>query len=168
MIELYTDGGARPTNPGPAGWAAVLVEDGKLVQYRVGSEKRSTNNRMELTAAIAGLHWLTEQFKRPEQLDIIIVSDSEYLIKGFTQWMPLWKKRAVGDDWRTSQKHSVENQDLWKSLDIAVLFFQSVSFRHVPGHNGDRWNEVADELCTDAAIHQTSGGGVNYDDGWET
>ena len=101
-----------------------------------GGELQTTNNRMELTAAIRGL----EALKKPAQ--VLLTTDSEYVMKGIREWMPNWKKRG----WKTASKQPVKNADLWMELDALVVQHQ-VEWRWVKGHSGHRENEIADELA---------------------
>ncbi len=137
-IRLYTDGGCRP-NPGPGGWGAVILEPGRKPRELSGGEPATTNNRMELTAAIEALAAL------PEGSDVELVTDSQYLRQGITSWISGWRRRG----WRTAAGDDVRNRDLWERLDAALARHQ-VSWRWVKGHAGDRWNERADQLATAA------------------
>ncbi len=133
-LVLHTDGACRG-NPGPGGWGALLVWNGTEKELS-GSEPATTNNRMELTAAIMGLAAL----KRPTQLTL--QTDSQYVIKGITEWLPSWKARG----WRTADRKPVKNQDLWQRLDEAVAT-HTVQWVWVKGHSGDHGNERVDELA---------------------
>ena len=132
-VEIYTDGGCDP-NPGTGGWAAILSW-GDHAKELSGSERNTTNNRMELTAAIRAL----EALKRP--CSVIIHTDSEYVKRGVTEWMPDWKKR----NWQR-KRGAVKNVDLWKHLDTLVEK-HDVTWRWVRGHAGDPLNERCDELA---------------------
>ncbi len=133
-VVIYTDGACRG-NPGPGGWGAVLRCDGREKEL-FGGEADTTNNRMELTAAIRGLAAL----KRPCEVDLF--TDSEYLRLGITQWMKNWKQRG----WKTASRKPVKNQDLWQALD-AEAARHDVCWHWVKGHAGDEGNEWADELA---------------------
>ena len=135
---LYTDGGCRP-NPGPGGWAAVLLRPGEDPQELSGSEPKTTNNRMELKAAIEGLRAL------PAGHRVELFTDSEYVRKGITEWLERWRRNG----WRTAAKKEVLNGDLWREL-AAEPERHRVSWHWVKGHAGDRWNERADELAAAA------------------
>jgi len=135
---LYTDGGCRP-NPGPGGWGAVLLCPGCDPVELSGSEQKTTNNRMELRAAIEGLRAL------PAGHRVELFTDSEYVRKGITEWMERWQRNG----WRTAAKREVQNGDLWREL-AAELERHRVSWHWVKGHAGDRWNERADELAAAA------------------
>ncbi|MBM3189230.1 MAG: ribonuclease HI [Chloroflexi bacterium] len=137
LVEIYTDGACDP-NPGPGGWGAVLVS-GPHTREISGAEPRTTNNRMELTAAIEALRLL----KRPCQ--VVIHTDSEYLQRGITEWLPNWQRRG----WRLSSGGRVENQDLWQAL-LAAQAGHEVTWRWVRGHAGHPLNERADRLATEA------------------
>ena len=137
-VTLHTDGSCLQ-NPGPGGWAAILRwrdEERELS----GGEPSSTNNRMELQAAIEGLNAL----KRPMQVNLF--TDSKYVMQGVTDWMPKWKRNG----WMTAAKKPVQNQDLWQALDEAVSR-HSVSWSWVKGHAGDEMNERCDKLARAAA-----------------
>jgi ribonuclease HI len=134
LIEIFTDGACRG-NPGPGGWGAMLRCDGKIKDLS-GSEAHTTNNRMELMAAIGALESLT----RPCQ--VRLTTDSEYVKRGITEWLPSWKKRG----WKTAAKKPVKNADLWQQLDLAASRHQ-VEWLWVRGHSGHPENERADELA---------------------
>ena len=134
MIKIYTDG-ACSGNPGPGGWGYVIVENGKLYSSN-GSESQTTNNRMELTAAIKAL----ESARKDESL--YLYTDSTYLQKGITEWIVNWKK----NNWRTASKKPVANKDLW--IEISELSsVMAVNWHWVKGHDGDPGNERADYLA---------------------
>ena len=133
-VVIYTDGSCRG-NPGPGGWGALLIF-GEHQREIFGSEADSTNNRMELTAAIEALTAL----KRP--CKVILHTDSQYVRNGITQWLGLWKARG----WRTMSKGAVKNEDLWRALDTARLHHE-VDWRWVKAHNGHPQNERADALA---------------------
>lgn len=133
-VEIFTDGACRG-NPGPGGWGA-LVRYGDVEKKMYGGEAKTTNNRMELTAAIEALVAL----KEPCQIDL--TSDSEYVRKGITEWLPTWKKRG----WKTAARKPVKNIDLWQKLDAAVTRHQ-INWHWVKGHSGHRENELADSLA---------------------
>lgn len=133
-VVIYTDGACRG-NPGPGGWGAVLRCNGRDKEL-FGGEADTTNNRMELTAAIRGL----EALKRHCEVDLF--TDSEYLRLGITQWMKNWKQRG----WKTASRKPVKNQDLWQALD-AEAARHDVRWHWVKGHAGDEGNEWADELA---------------------
>lgn len=132
-VVVYTDGGCRP-NPGVGGWGAVLLYDGHRRELS-GGERRTTNNRMELTAAVEALRAL----KRP--CSVVVYTDSEYLQKGITQWLPAWKARG----W-VRKTGPVKNEDLWKTLDRLVQR-HNVTWRWLRGHAGHTENERCDELA---------------------
>jgi ribonuclease HI len=137
MIEIYTDGACRG-NPGPGGWGALLIA-GKERKELSGAESRTTNNRMELTAAIEALRAL----KRP--VHAILYTDSKYVCTGIEEWLPQWKKR----DWRTADRKPVKNVDLWQALDEARER-HTVSWKWVKGHAGNEGNEHVDALANAA------------------
>lgn len=136
-VEMFTDGACRG-NPGPGGWGVVMRYN-TVVRELYGAEIGTTNNRMELKAAIEGLKIL----KRKCQ--VVITTDSEYVKKGITEWLPKWKKNG----WRTSQKKPVKNADLWEQLDEEVIKHR-VEWHWVRGHTGHRENEMADQLANKA------------------
>ena len=137
VAEVYTDG-ACSGNPGPGGWGAVLGWQGKTREIS-GGEAATTNNRMELMAAIAALESLT----RP--VTVRIHTDSTYVKDGITQWIHRWKRNG----WKTANKKPVKNEDLWRRLD-AALARHDVSWHWVKGHAGHPGNERADALARDA------------------
>jgi ribonuclease HI len=136
-VEIFTDGACRG-NPGPGGWGAVLHYNNQE-KYLKGSEPNTTNNRMEITAAIQALAALT----RPCEVEI--TTDSKYVKEGVTTWLFNWKK----NNWRTSQKKPVKNQDLWQKLDQEVLRHK-INWHWIKGHNGHKKNELADRLANQA------------------
>lgn len=152
-IEVYCDGSAKG-NPGPGGWgfiAVLLDETGKaLVEAeRYGQAATiTTNNRTELSGAIAALNFVSEQQRSGAwpTCAVTVVSDSQYLVKGYTEWLPAWEARG----WRTSVGKAPDNRDKWDRLKAATEGL-SVSWRWVKGHSGNKWNDRADELATKAA-----------------
>ena len=133
-VAIYTDGGCS-RNPGPGGWGAILIS-GKHRKEISGGEPDTTNNRMELMAAISAL----ETLKKPSRVDLH--TDSEYVKKGISEWIYAWKQRG----WRTSAKTPVLNADLWRRLDAARAPHE-VRWHWVRGHAGNVENERADELA---------------------
>jgi ribonuclease HI len=136
QVTIYTDGGADP-NPGTGGWAAVLIDPatGKVKELS-GGEAPSTNNRMELTAAIRGLEALKQRCR------VHLFTDSLYLRKGITQWLPGWVARG----WRRKDGE-LQNEDLWRRL-AELIREHDIRWDWVKGHAGNRWNERADQLAT--------------------
>ena len=134
IIEIFTDGACKG-NPGPGGWGVLLRFNG-VEKSLHGGEKNTTNNRMELTAAIEGLRAL----KRP--CSVVLTTDSNYVRNGIEKWIAGWKKK----NWRTASKQPVKNQDLWQTLD-QLTAQHDVQWRWVKGHSGHRENEIADELA---------------------
>lgn len=136
-VEIFTDG-ACSGNPGPGGWGALLRFNGTEKTIS-GAEPETTNNRMEMMAAISAL----ELLKRP--CAVALTTDSSYVKDGITKWIVGWKKRG----WKTASKQPVKNVDLWKRLDAATQPHQ-ISWHWVKGHSGHRENEIADTLATEA------------------
>ncbi|OQX38804.1 MAG: ribonuclease HI [Oceanospirillales bacterium LUC14_002_19_P2] len=134
VVEIFTDG-ACSGNPGPGGWG-VLLRYGDTEKTLYGGEPQTTNNRMELMAAIEGLAALT----RPCQ--VRLTTDSQYVRKGITEWLKGWKR----NNWRTAAKQPVKNVDLWQRLDSEAARHQ-VEWCWIKGHSGHRENEIADELA---------------------
>jgi ribonuclease HI len=135
-VEIYTDGACKG-NPGPGGWGAWMLYNGKEKTLH-GGEALTTNNRMELTAVICAL----EALKRP--CNVKLYTDSSYVQKGITEWIFGWKVRG----WRTADKKPVKNDDLWKALDVLVTQHK-IEWIWVRGHNGNDGNEKADSLAND-------------------
>ena len=134
IIEIYTDGACRG-NPGPGGWGVLLIA-GKHRKTLHGGAPDTTNNRMELTAAIEGLNALKKDSR------VVLHTDSRYVMDGINEWLPNWKKRG----WKTAAKKPVKNRDLWQALDAAAGR-HVVDWRWVKGHDGNPGNETADELA---------------------
>jgi len=141
IINIYTDG-ACSGNPGNGGWGAFL-SNGKYSKEIYGGLKDTTNNRMELTAAIESLRIL----KNP--CNVIINTDSVYVKDGITKWIGNWKK----NNWKNSQKKDVKNRDLWEELEEVIKIHQ-IEWRWVKGHAGDIGNERADELARKGVSEQ--------------
>ncbi len=133
-VEIFTDGACRG-NPGRGGWGVVLRYGG-LERTLHGAERHTTNNRMELLAAIEGLAALKEACQ------VTLTTDSEYVRQGITKWLAGWKARG----WRTASKAPVKNQDLWRRLDVEAARHQ-ISWCWVKGHAGHPENELADALA---------------------
>ncbi|GAB6140761.1 ribonuclease HI [Methylosoma difficile] len=134
LVIIYTDGACKG-NPGPGGWGVLLSYNGKRKEL-FGGEANTTNNRMELMAAITALEALTAPCK------VEINSDSKYVLQGITEWLPNWKKRG----WKTASKTAVKNEDLWRRLDAAIACHH-IEWKWVKGHSGDHGNERADALA---------------------
>lgn len=136
-VDIFTDGACRG-NPGPGGWAALLrYGDAETTIH--GAVMQTTNNRMELQAALSAL----QKLKRP--CSVRITTDSEYLMKGILEWMPNWKLKG----WKTSSRKPVKNQDLWQQLDRQVEM-HDVTWNWVKGHAGHVENEQVDRLANEA------------------
>ena len=134
IVEIYTDGACRG-NPGPGGWG-VWLKSGEAEKELYGGEEETTNNRMELMAAIQALEVLNQS------CNINLHSDSKYVLQGITEWMANWKKRG----WKTAAKKPVKNEDLWQRLDKAMQR-HDVDWTWVKGHSGNVGNEKADQLA---------------------
>jgi len=148
VITIYTDGACRG-NPGVGGWGAILTSGGHRKEIK-GADMDTTNNRMELTAAISAL----EALKRHSKVDLY--TDSTYVKNGITEWLPQWKRRA----WKTASRKPVKNVDLWQRLD-GVVENHEVKWHWVKGHAGHPGNERADELAN-MAIDELSDELPNY------
>jgi len=134
LVIIYTDGACKG-NPGPGGWGVVLNYKGKTKEL-YGGERDTTNNRMELIAAITALESLTRS------CSVQLNTDSKYVLQGITEWMANWKKRG----WKTVSKHPVKNEDLWRRLDAAIAR-HDIEWKWVKGHSGEQGNERADALA---------------------
>jgi ribonuclease HI len=133
-VIIYTDGACRG-NPGPGGWGVILNYKGKIKEL-YGGERETTNNRMELLAAIHGLEALKKKCK------VEINTDSKYVMQGITEWISNWKRRG----WKTAGNKPVKNEDLWRRLDAAMLG-HDVKWKWVKGHSGNNGNDRADALA---------------------
>ncbi len=134
QIEIFTDGACRG-NPGPGGWGVLLRYQGKERTLH-GGEVETTNNRMELMAAIIGLESLQGSYR------VTLTTDSKYVTNGITNWIENWKKKA----WKTAAKKPVKNEDLWRRLD-EVSQQHEINWQWVKGHSGHRENELVDALA---------------------
>ncbi len=143
-VDVFTDGACKG-NPGPGGWG-VLLRYGDHEKRLFGGENPTTNNRMELTAAIEALKAL----KRG--CEVTLTTDSQYVRKGVTEWVAMWKRNG----WKTSARKDVKNVDLWKALDEEVQRHH-VHWHWVRGHSGHAENEIADELAN-LGVQQVKGG----------
>ncbi|MGA2564002.1 MAG: ribonuclease HI [Steroidobacteraceae bacterium] len=137
VVDIYTDGACRG-NPGPGGWAALLLAGAREKEIS-GAQNPTTNNRMELVAVIAAL----EALKRPSQ--VRLYTDSQYVRRGITEWLAQWKAR----DWKTADRKPVKNQDLWQQLEQAAARHR-IEWHWVRGHTGVAGNERADALANAA------------------
>jgi len=135
MIKIYTDG-ACSGNPGEGGWGVVVSRDGTVIATYSGYNRETTNNRMELTAAIEALKLARDMGK------VRLYTDSNYVRQGITDWIKKWKKNG----WKTASKKAVKNKDLWEKLND--LNNDKIDWYYVPGHSGVKLNEIADELAT--------------------
>ena len=149
VIDIYTDG-ACMNNPGPGGWAAVIITPhGKNLTVR-GRDPTSTNNRMELTAAVKGLQRLQRLdhlISEPLDLPVILHSDSKYLTDAFNQnWLRRWKK----NDWKTGMGKPVSNRDLWEEL-LLLAEQRNITWQWLKGHSGNYFNDLCDQIATEEA-----------------
>ena len=135
MTIIYTDG-ACSGNPGEGGWGLIILRDEKVLEY-FGCDNNTTNNRMEMTAIIQGL----SKCKKDEE--IILYSDSKYVLSGIKDWMLNWKQNG----WKTVKNKPIKNKDLWLLIDECIQNKDNVKFRYVKAHNGDLYNERADYLA---------------------
>lgn len=139
MLEIYTDG-ACSGNPGPGGWGAVVLKDGKPFYAKRETSLATTNNRMEMSAIL----WAIENGSGIEDQIPTIYSDSSYCVNTFNDWIWKWKKNG----WKRSKGKPVENLDLVKKYDELVQEGFMAFIKKVPGHSGVQWNEIADQLAT--------------------
>lgn len=139
-IVVYTDG-ACLKNPGPGAWCFIATRSDEEILRGLGDESETTNNRMELRAAIEGLNAV------PAMSDVVLRSDSEYLVKGLMVWVAVWEKNG----WRTRKKQDVLNRDLWEQLVVLKSWHHGLKIDWVKGHAGNRWNELADTLAQNQA-----------------
>ena len=133
-IEIFTDGACRG-NPGKGGWGVMIRSNG-LEESLYGGNISTTNNIMELTAAIKALEYI------PDNSNVVLTTDSKYVMQGITEWIKNWKIR----DWKTASKKPVLNKELWKRLD-SLTNLHSIEWKWVKGHSGHRENEIADQLA---------------------
>jgi len=138
MIEIYTDGSCLG-NPGPGGWAAIIIDDGKKTQIK-GNKKNTTNNQMELLAPIEALK------KIPKGSKVEIFTDSKYVKSGITEWIHNWKKNG----WKTADKQPVKNKELWEELDLLANEFE-ISWNWVKAHSTDKLNNEVDLIAREEA-----------------
>jgi len=146
-LKIYTDGGCSG-NPGPGGWAYVMVKEDAILSRDQGGQKDTTNNRMELTAVIQALRALKTMNAGRQNAPLCraaVYTDSQYVQKGISQWIAQWKRNS----WRTSGKKPVKNQDLWMELDSLAGEF-SIDWKWVPGHAGVEYNELCDRMTQEA------------------
>jgi ribonuclease HI len=148
-ITIHTDGSCLG-NPGPGGWACLLTRGNRQLPL-AGGVAETTNNRMELLAAIKAL----EALKLPGRL-VTLITDSKYVMDGVTQWLPKWKANG----WRTSAKKPVKNQDLWERLD-GLTAAHDITWKWVKGHSGDWGNEIVDRAAREAAERAAVEGDIN-------
>jgi ribonuclease HI len=150
QVLIYTDGACRG-NPGPGGWGVWLKSEDRQKEL-YGGQQETTNNRMELTAAIRGLQALKGD------CNVILYTDSKYVCQGITEWIANWKQRG----WKTAAKKPVKNVDLWRVLDAVVTSYE-IDWRWVKGHSGDPGNERADELANRGIDEMLASGQDTYE-----
>jgi ribonuclease HI len=138
-ITIYTDGAARG-NPGPGGWGAIVANSERVTELG-GEAGHTTNNRMELTAAIKAIEYAVENF--PPDSPMTIYTDSEYVMKGITEWILTWQKKG----WKTAGKKQVLNKDLWQEL-LMVTEEKQIEWKYVASHSGHDANDRCDEIAT--------------------
>ena len=149
-IEIYTDGSSLG-NPGPGGWGTIVVIDGKIEKEFGGYEKNTTNNRMEIQAAIEALKYLNKNQKIIGGSIVVINADSAYVLGGVTLWVKNWEKNG----WITANKKPVLNKELWQELISLVREFKgNLSWNKVKGHSGHIYNDRADEIATSYAANK--------------
>ncbi|MCL2800825.1 MAG: ribonuclease HI [Treponema sp.] len=141
LLKIYTDGGCSG-NPGPGGWAFVIISQSlQIIAQEKGAEENTTNNRMELTAVIMALRKLKEMNKP----NAVVLTDSQYVQKGISEWIHTWKRNA----WKTAGKSPVKNKDLWIELDSLAGDFK-IKWEWVKGHAGNEFNELCDAMTQEA------------------
>jgi ribonuclease HI len=144
-FEIYTDG-ACSGNPGPGGWAYIVVKDNNVVFQCTGYEKETTNNRMEMMAIIEALEDLIKQKKVGPECVIHVYTDSAYILNCYVNhWWDVW----LNNNWQTASKKSVKNKELWERL-IPLFQNKYIWFHKVEGHSGNKWNEMVDVLAVQA------------------
>ena len=139
MIKIYTDGSCIG-NPGKGGWAAIIIDNKKIIKIS-GKTLNTTNNQMELLAPIKALSSLSKKGS------IVVITDSLYVKEGITNWIKIWQK----NDWKNSRKKSVKNKNLWQKLNNLVKI-HNVKWKWVKGHSTDSYNNLADEMARKAAL----------------
>ena len=158
-ITIFTDGSSRG-NPGPGGWGAIIIMNDDSQTNSVfelgGGEKNTTNNRMEMMAAISALSFLNTKPLYPKPYTLLLYTDSSYLINGITKWVFGWQKNG----WKTKTKEEVSNRDLWEELSKLSEKFK-IEWKHVGGHIGIVGNERCDEIATQFADLTQTGRGLN-------
>ena len=149
-VIIYTDGSSRG-NPGPGGWGAIIFAEDNVIEIG-GREEQTTNNRMEIKAAIESVKLINESISESRKTGFVgdvemeIFSDSEYVIKGITVWINNWQK----NNWRTKDKREVMNKDLWQKL-LEETENKKIEWKKVAGHSGHEWNNRCDEIATSFA-----------------
>jgi ribonuclease HI len=145
-LKIYTDGGCSG-NPGPGGWAFVIImqtfQGEQIIAQNKGSQEITTNNKMELIAVIEALRELKKNNDAPKRISVY--TESQYGQKGMTEWILKWKRNS----WRTSDKKPVKNRELWTELDLLASDF-SVNWEWVKGHAGNKYNELCDSMTQEA------------------
>jgi ribonuclease HI len=141
-LSIYTDGGCSD-NPGPGGWAYVILSEGNPIARHWGAEMGTTNNRMEVRAVISAMEYV--QTLKPPPAKITVYTDSQYVQKGMSQWIYRWKRNG----WLTHDRKPVSNQDLWKRLDV-LSEGRTIYWIWIRGHAGAKYNEECDRMTQDA------------------
>src|SRR3989344_6325988 len=141
MITIYTDGTPQ-SRPGRGGWGAIVIRDNEVVELGDG-ETHTTNNKMELTAAIKAFEFVEKLEPRSHKLEAVVHTDSEYVMKGMTEWIERWQRKG----WKTANKKPVLNQNLWQEL-LELTKDKKVEWKYVAGHSGVPLNERAGEIAT--------------------
>lgn len=147
-LDIFTDGGFSRKQGNVGSWAFVIIHNDKIIHQDSGTVQNTTSQQMEMNAIRKALKYVAEQtFPNFHNVTITLTSDSQYCVKGLTEWWPDWKRRG----WRTSGGEPVKNLNIWKALlPLAHETFKSVEFKWVRGHNGNYYNEIADRLCNEA------------------
>jgi ribonuclease HI len=154
-VDIYTDGACKG-NPGAGGWAFITIENDTIIHKQSGHEKHTTNNRMELTAVMKALQYMNMYTSRTNVASCVTSCkfhiDSKYVLNGIVDWVHKWKK----NNWKTSTKSPVLNDELWKEIDIQheqLREHVEIEWIWVKGHSNNKYNDVVDTLASDASMH---------------